>query len=238
MKSFTSWRAIGVVILLSLFLIGMQGCNYAHSNVQTLVTHDCGVSWQLIKPGNTVPRGTGNYCFRSVTIPDYPMQGNSEFKANFKNNVKAGIDLDYNYRITDAIAFIGEAKYVGGQAQSEDQKANDTRFEVAENVVIDKRIRDVARDMLLEHDIVDFSPSDFEDALLPKVNEVLKPLGIAIDFLSFVPVPDEQTAQAIDIATAARIYRANGLDNAGIAIMQARAGATKITINPEPKQAK
>jgi hypothetical protein len=204
--------------------------------MQTLVTSDCGVSWTVIKPGETLPVLNGP-CSYSTTIPDYPMQGNMSFRANFKGNVKSKINISYDYRIVDPKAFIGEAKYIGKQSGNEDDKANDTRFETAENVVIDKRILDVTAELLIAEDIVDFSPLEFENKLLPKVNnERLKPLGIEIQFLSIVPDADELTNDAIDAMTAVRIYEQKGMKDAGIEIMKAKAGAAKlaVTSNQQP----
>jgi hypothetical protein len=101
--------------------------------------------------------------------------------------------------------------------------------------VIDKRIKEVARDILVNEDIVDFSQSDFEDKLLKNVNGMLQPLGVQLSFLSFVPQPSEQTSQAIDVATAMKIYESKGLQEVGKAVISARAGATKIAIENKPQ---
>lgn len=218
-------------LLVLVFVVSNIGCsNYAHSSVQTVITTDCGVSWKVIAPGQAIPRAGLNYCFRSVTIPDYPMQGESNFKVNFANDVKVSVDIDYDYSIVEPIAFLSEAKYVGNQNASEDKKANDSGFETAENSVIDKRIKDIVKNLTQKHDIVDFDQSAFEDELLPKVNEVLKQKGVELRFLTFVTTPDVQTNQAIDAASAMRVYRANGLEQVGIDMMKARAGATQLSV--------
>jgi hypothetical protein len=204
----------------------LPSCDYAHANVNTLITEDCGVKWTLIKAGESIPKGVANPCHYKVTIPDYPMQGDSKFKVMFAENVLSTIDVGYDYTITDPILFIKEAKYLG--------KTNNTdvnaQFEGAENMVIDKRIKDVIRGLISTEDVVTFSPSDFEDKILPNVNKVLNPLGININYLSFVPLFDEQTAQAIDVATAMKIYKSKGLEAIGEKVMQSKAGATRITV--------
>jgi hypothetical protein len=90
----------------------LTSCDYAKANVNTLVTDDCGVNWKLIAAGKSVPKGVGNPCFYKVTIPDYPMQGDSHFQVVFAENVLASLDVSYDYTITIPICFIEEAKYL------------------------------------------------------------------------------------------------------------------------------
>jgi hypothetical protein len=155
----------------------------------------------------------------------------------FKGNVLADIDISYNYTIVDPILFIQEAKYLGKANASGEDETKSSAFEMAENTVIDKRIKDVARNLLTNEDVVDFSPSDFEDKLVPKVNELLKKLGVQIDYLSFVPVFEEQTHQAIDVATAIKIYESKGIKVEGLKIIEAKAGAAKIVVNQKEEAA-
>lgn len=230
-------KTIPAILFLAMGVGLLNGCSRAHANMQTLITSDCGVNWTLIKPGQTIPQLVGP-CSYSTTIPDYPMQGQMKFRANFKGNVKSNINIGYDYRIVDAMAFIGEAKYIGRQGGSEDTKANDTRFEAAENVVIDKRILDVTSELLLGEDIVDFSPLEFENKLLPEINKRLKPLGIEVQFLALVPDADELTNDAIDAATAVRIYELKGMKTEGLEIMKAKAGATRIVTTNQTTQEK
>lgn len=215
----------------------LPSCDRAQSNVQTLYTSNCGVSWTLIKAGETLPKGIG-MCSYKVTVPDYPMQGESIFKSAFKNRVMAKIEVTYDYSITNAIQYVGEAKYLGKINSDSDSEANSSKaYETAENSVIDKRIKEIARDLLINEDIVEFSQADFETKLLDDVNKLLVSKGVKINFLSFVPIPEEQTRQAIDIVTAMKIYDSKGLTEVGKAVASARAGATKVTVvTTEPKK--
>lgn len=227
------------IAILSLFavLLITQSCDYATSNVQTLYTSDCGVSWTLIKAGQSIPKAMG-MCSYKVTIPDYPMQGESKFKTSFKDKVLANVEVTYDYVIEDGIKFIAEAKYLGKSNVAADDKSNNSdAYETAENSVIDKRIKEVARKLLINEDITDFAQDEFEDALLEQVNKLLDSKGVKLNFLSFVPIPDEQTRNAIDVATASKIYKAKGLDEVGKEVMAAKAGATKITVTVQKDNA-
>jgi hypothetical protein len=211
--------------------ITLSSCDRAQANVQTLISNDCGVTWEQIKAGQTIPKRMSQ-CELKTTIPGSPMVGESRFKSTFAKNVKALIDLDYEYEIVDAVKFISEAKYLAKtDADGDDVSGGSTRFESAENSIIDKRIKDVARDLLGSVDIVEFDQSEFEELLLKAVNKQLEERGVRINYLSFVPEPSEQTAQAIDVATAMKIYESKGMGEAGVKIIESKAGATVITVN-------
>lgn len=222
--------------LLFLPLLILQSCDRAQSNVQTLYTDNCGVSWKLIKAGETLPKGI-TMCSYKVTVPDYPMQGESIFKSAFANRVMANIEVTYDYSITDAISYVGEAKYLGKINSDSDSETNSAKaYETAENSVIDKRIKEVARDLLINEDIVEFSQAEFESKLLEEVNKLLLTKGVKINFLSFVPIPEEQTRQAIDVVTAMKIYESKGLNSVGQSVASARAGAAKIEVKVEQQK--
>lgn len=219
-----------IIIFSFIFASVVSSCDRAQSNVQTLYTSNCGVSWQLVKAGETLPRGIG-MCSYKVTVPDYPMQGESIFKSAFANRVMAKIEVTYDYSITDAMAYVGEAKYLGKINSNSDDETNSSKaYETAENSVIDKRIKEVARNLLVKEDIVEFSQAEFENTLLDEVNKLLSTKGVRINFLSFVPIPEEQTRQAIDVVTAMKIYDSKGLIEVGKSVSSARAGATKVSV--------
>jgi hypothetical protein len=213
------------------FVLLASGCSYASANVQTLVSDDCGKSWRLIPVGQSVPvRHLA--CEYKVTVPDYPMSGETRFKTSFKERVLALVETSYEYVIADAKVFIGEAKYLGrANADSEDASNIASAYESAENTIIDKRIRDAATDMLRNQDIVDFSQAEFEDALLAEVNKRLEDKGVRLNFISFVPIPEEQTRLAIDTLTAMRVYETRGLAELGRSIIVAKAGAAKTDVS-------
>jgi hypothetical protein len=220
------------------FLFLIQSCDRAQANVQTLISNDCGQTWQLVPPGQTIPKRI-TQCELKTTIPGSPMVGESYFKTTFANNVKAQIDLDYEYEIVEAVKFLSEAKYLAKTDTDGDQvSGNSTRFESAENSIIDKRNKDIARSLLGNMDIVEFDQSDFETRLLDAVNKNLAARGVQLNFLSFVPEPSEQTAQAIDVAQAMKIYDSKNLSEAGKVIIANRAGATGITVHPAPQTTK
>jgi hypothetical protein len=212
-------------------MISLQSCDKSQANVRTLISNDCGVTWEIIPAGQTIPKRF-TACELKTTIPGAPMTGESHFKTNFANKVKTNIDMDYEYEIIDPVKFITEAPYLAKSNSDADEISMDnSRFESAENSIIDKRIKDIARDLLLNIDIVEFDQSEFEDTLQTQVNKALSDRGVHINFLSFVPTPSEQTEQAIDVATAMKIYESKGLMEIGKQVIANKAGAAKIEMN-------
>ena len=221
------WKQVAVILIISL-----QACSYAKSNQQVVVSTDCGMTWNKINAGDAVPKGTMNACYMKVVMPNYPMQGDSKFITNLKDRVRASVHIDYDYSITDPLAFIKQAKYLGKANKDADSDGalSQTAFEGAENMVIDKRIKDVSKALFLTEDIVELDQAEVETSLLTASNKILEPLGVRLNFITLTFDLDEQTRQAIDISTAMKIYESKNLAEIGKQVMAARAGATKITV--------
>lgn len=221
------WTLCAIAVLFT-----VQSCNYAKSNQQVVVSDDCGMSWKKINAGDAVPKGGLNACYMKVVIPNYPMQGESKFISNLKDRVRANVHIDYDYSITEPLAFIKQAKHIGrANANADDPDAiNEKAFESAENMVIDKRIKDVAKSVFINEDIVELDQSEIEAHLLNKSNKILEPLGVRLNFITLTFDLDEQTRQAIDVSTAMKIYESKGLQELGKQVMSQRAGATKIVV--------
>ena len=220
------WKVLSVFTLL--FLIG---CNYAKSNQQVVVSEDCGMTWKKINAGDAVPKGGLNMCYMKVVIPNYPMQGESKFIGNLKGKVRVNTHVDYDYSIIEPLAFVKQAKYLGkANADADSEEALDSKFEGAENSIIDKRIKDVAKNVFLSEDILEMEQSELEERLFVESNKILEQFGVKLNFITLTFDLDEQTRQAIDVATAMKIYESKQLGDLGKTVISARAGATKITV--------
>lgn len=225
------------IVIPILFLT--QGCYYAKSNQQVVVSKDCGVTWSKINAGESVPRPGVNPCYMKVVIPNFPMQGESRFITNLKDKVRTVTHIDYDYSIIEPLSFIKQAKFLGkANTDADDNDAIGSNFEGAENMVIDKRIKEVAKNLFVDEDIVELDQSDLEDRLLSESNKILEPLGVKLNFITLTFDLDEQTRQAIDVATAMKIYKSKGMENIGSEVMKERAGATKVTVENKPEASK
>jgi hypothetical protein len=212
-------------------IITLQSCSYAKSNQQVVVSTDCGVTWTKINAGEAVPKSGINACYMKVVIPNFPMQGESKFVTNLKDKVRTITHIDYDYSIIEPLAFIKQAKFLGkANTDADDEEAIGSNFEGAENMVIDKRIKEVAKSLFVDEDIVELDQSELEDRLLSESNKILEPLGVKLNFITLTFDLDEQTRQAIDVATAMKIFRSRGIESVGLEVMKARAGATKVVV--------
>lgn len=235
-------RRFFVALSFTLIFFTIQSCNYAKSNQQVVVSDDCGMTWKKINAGDAVPKGGLNACYMKVVIPNYPMQGESRFISNLKDRVRANVHIDYEYSITEPLEFIKQAKYLGkANTSADDEEAIGNAFEGAENMVIDKRIKDVSKGIFIDADIVELDQSEMENRLLNESNKILEPLGVHLNFITLTFDLDEQTRQAIDVSTAMKIYESKGLVEIGKQVISQRAGATKIVVenkteNPQTKE--
>ena len=217
-------------ILVAAFFLA--ACSRVPSNVHALSTEDCGATWRLLKAAASVPKHTTNPCGYNTAIPAWPMSGDTGFRTQFENKVTTVARISYTYEITDPVPFLSEARYLGKMGGTLEISAGgtDARFEMAENTIIDKLIREVTTDLTRTMDLVNTDPSKLEMSVQKSVTEELKKKGITLGDMAFVLEMDDLTRMAIDTATAVRIYQASGIGELGKDIMKARAGAAQITV--------
>jgi hypothetical protein len=227
-------------VIVILFVALISSCNYAKSNQQVVVSSDCGMSWKKIESGDAVPKGVANPCYMKVVIPNYPMQGDSRFITNLKDKVRAFVHIDYDYSINDPLEFIKQAKFLGkANAHADSDGALDpSAFEGAENMVIDKRIRDVSKAIFINEDIVELDQAEIENKLLETSNKVLDPLGVTLNFITLTFDLDDQTRQAIDVSTAMKIYDSKNLTDLGKAVIIQKAGAARVVVENKAAETK
>ena len=223
--------------------LALGACDRVKSNVKLLQTTDCGKSWREVPTGQRVPTNMGSYCGYNITLPDYPMQGGTEFLTQFQNNVLVRVKIDYDYEIVDPLKYIQNAKFLGRMKSqtTDDDETNagsngSSQYEAAENVVIDIRLREQVTNSTKNEDIVKFNPSTFEDVLFVKANEVLGERGVKLNSMTFVTMPEDQTRMAIDAATAMAVYDSKGMTALGQLLVVARAGATRVTVEQKAEK--
>lgn len=222
-----------ILSILAATSLALAGCARTPSNVHVVSTTNCGAAWKKLDVGSTVPKHTGNPCGYTVAIPNWPMAGDAKFKTQFDKKVLSKATLSYTYVITNPLAFINEARYLGKMGGSLEISAETVgeRYEMAENIIIDKLLREVTTDITRTMDVVDANPAEIEDLIFKKAKDALEKKGITFSDLALVIENDEQTRLAIDAATAVRVYEAAGITEVGKLIISARAGATQIVVN-------
>lgn len=229
-------KKFAVLAAATLALLTTAACDRAVSNMQVLISDDCGQNWTQIESGKVVPARVTT-CQLKVTIPDYPMSGEANFRTAFANRVLVNTNIGYEYQITEGKKFLSEARYLGKQNSAGDDAANSVdAYESAENTIINRRIREVVAATLLNENIVSFDQARVEDALLDSINAKLAERGVKLLSMQFVVTPDDQTRQAMDVASARQVYQSVGMGDIGDRLVVARAGAPRIVVESGTKQ--
>lgn len=223
------------LLIVATCAIIFTGCSRTPSNVHVISTTNCGASWEKLNVGSSIPRHTGNICGYTLALPNWQMAGEAKFKAQFAKKVLSNAALSYTYVITNPLSFIKEARYLGKMGGSLEITAENTgeRYEMAENIIIDKLLREVTTEITRHLDVVEANPADIEDAVFKKAKETLENKGVTLSDLALIIENDEQTRLAIDSATAVHVYEAAGIADIGRQVIAARAGATQIKVNTD-----
>lgn len=225
-----------VIAIVSLTLVvALSGCARAPSNIWALSTEDCGSTWTVIPTGQAVPKHA-IVCGYNMALPNWPMPGDAVFKTQFKGGVLTTAKYSYTYAIVDPLKFIQKAKYLGKMGSNSLEISSDTeggKYEMAENMIIDKLLREVTTELTREMEIIDANPAEIEDLVFKAMTEELEKRGVAISDLALVIEADPQTRLAIDVAVAMRVYANAGIGDKGADIAKAYAGASKIIVNKE-----
>lgn len=226
--------------LATIALLFLIGCQRAPSNVHVISTSNCGAKWEKLNVGTTIPQHVANPCGYTVAIPNWPMAGETQFKTQFAKKVLSNARLSYSYVIVDPIAFINEARYLGKMGGSLEISAEDIgdKYEMAENIIVDKMLREVTTTITREQEVIDANPAAIEDAISNKAKDILEKKGVVLNDLALVIENDEQTRLAIDTATAIRVYEAAEIGDVGRQVIAARAGATQIVVSAVEQKGK
>jgi len=216
--------------------LALAGCARAPSNIHALSTEDCGAKWTKLNTGSSVPKHTGNPCGYNIAIPNWPMAGDAAFKTQFKGQVLTNARWSYTYTITDPIKYISNAAYLGKMGGSLEISSEDVgkKYGMAENILIDKALREVTVAETQTMEIVNANPADIEDKVFARMRPIMEGKGIALTDMALVIEPDAQTRLAIDVATAVRVYENAGIGEVGKQVAVANAGATRVIMNNNP----
>jgi hypothetical protein len=106
-----------------------------------------------------------------------------------------------------------------------------SRYEMAENILIDRLLREVATELTRSIDVVSANPAEIEEIIFKRAKSDLEARGINLLDLALVVKNDDQTRNAIDSATALRVYENAGIGDVGRQIIVARSVAARINVN-------
>lgn len=207
-----------------------SGCkSKVNPNEWYVSTSTCWNTMTVTKSGKPVPRLLTT-CDRGIVLPATQLAAEFKTETKFGNRLAGAVEMTYQWRITDPVVFIGSAKSLTSSGSNEFVKVNPDVLEQVENAVVDKMIINLIR----EHTPT-IAPQDIDELTMEKdlkklADEQLADRGIAFENLSINVNLSPQAEEAMDVISALEFYRANGEEELGRKIIEAKAGATNIVI--------
>lgn len=204
-------------------------------NEWVVSTTSCWNTMSVLKAGQMVPRTTMR-CDRIVILPATELSAEFKTETKFRNRLAGTVELSYQWRITNPKLFIASAKSIVSSPTSEGNKIDPNKLESVENSVVDKLLINLVREYTPSVDPNEIDELTIERELKRRSDEQFDNRGIEFSNLSVNVNLSPQAEEALDVISALNFYRSNGEEELGRKIIEAKAGATNIHVNPEQKQ--
>lgn len=215
---------------LLLFITIFSSCRaIVNPNEWVVSTGTCWNTMSVTKAGQAIPR-LHTACDRMVILPATFMSADITIETKFQDRVAGIVNLTYQWRITNPIKFISNAKSITSSPTDGDSKIDVSALEAIENSVVDKMIMDVIREytpskqagldeLTIEKEVFELCKNKFSDR------------GVEFDNMSVNVTFSNQVEEALDVMSALKFYESNGEKNLGRDVIKAKAGATTIQVN-------
>jgi len=190
-------------------------------------TGTCWNTMSVTKAGDYVPR-LYTTCDRMVILPATFMAADFKVETKFANRVAGTVNLTYQWRISDPIKFINNAKSITSSPTGTDKRIDVEALESIENSVVDKMIMDVIREytpsrsagldeLTVEKEVFDLCKTRFADR------------GVEFASMSVNVNFSNQIEEALDVISALNFYTAAGEAALGREVIKAKAGSANIS---------
>ena len=217
-------------IIAALFLL--QACKgRINPNEWVVSTSTCWNEMQVLKAGQPIPRLL-TACDRLVILPATELSAEFKSETKFAQRLAGTIELTYQWRITDPIEFVQSAKSIVSTPTIGDHKVDPEKLESVENAVVDKLLINLIREYTPNIDAKDIDELVIENELQELSDRSFQSRGIEFSNLSVNVTLSPQAEEALDIISALNFYKENGEEELGRKVIEAKAGATNITIEP------
>lgn len=215
-----------LLILFLGFLISCQ--SKVNPNEWVVSTGTCWNTMTVSKAGDVIPRLYTN-CDRMVILPATEMVADFTCETKFNGRVAGQVNVTYQWKITDPIAFIQSAKSITSSPTSDGNKIDVGALEAIENAVVDKMLIDLIREYtpekdagidekVIENDVNALSSTKFANRGVQLYN-----MSINVNF-------SPQTEEALDVVSALKFYEQNGQSELGKKVIENKAGAPVINV--------
>ena len=227
------------LIIFTIFMLasGCSGCQpKVNPNEWVVSTATCWNTMTVSKAGDLIPR-LYTSCDRMVILPATYLSMDFNCETKFQNRVAGSINLTAQWRISDPITFIQNAKSITSSNTSDGYKIDPSALEEIENGVVDKMLIDLIREytpnkeagldeLQIEHDLNELAKQKLSNRGIEFAN-----ISINVNF-------SRQTEEALDVISALKFYEANGQSELGKKVIENKASAPVINIKVQDNTVK
>lgn len=219
-----------IIAILLLALTSLACRPTSNPNEWVVTTSTCWNEIQVLEAGDVIPR-LYTACDRAVVLPATELSAEFKTEVKFSKRLAGDVEVTYLWKITDPREFISAAKTIVSSPTYSDHKIDPDILESIENSIVDKMLKDLIRGFTPKIDAGDIDELQIEKQLAALSAESFKGRGVEFSNLSVNVNLSPQAEEALDVMSALNFYRENGEEELGRKIIEAKAGATHITIN-------
>lgn len=199
-------------------------------NEWVVSTATCWNEMKVLKAGQSIPRLLTT-CDRLVILPATELAAEFKTETKFSNRLAGQVEMTYQWRITNPIQFVGSAKsIVSTNTNTGDNKVDPDKLEAVENAVVDKLLINLIREYTPSIDAGNINELEMERELKKRSDIQFESRGVEFSNLSINVNLSPQAEEALDVISALDFYRDNGEEELGRKIIEAKAGATNVTV--------
>ncbi len=217
------------LFLFSFLLLALTACqSKVNPNEWVVSTATCWNTMTVSKAGDMIPR-LYTTCDRMVVLPATYLSMDFNCETKFQNRVAGKINFTGQWRISDPITFIQNAKSITSSSTDEGNKIDVNALEEIENGIVDKMLIDLIREYTPDKE-AGTDELEIEKDLDRLAKTKLLNRGVEFTNISINVNFSNQTEEALDVISALKFYEQNGQEEIGRKVIEAKAGATNINI--------
>lgn len=220
--------------LLSLLLTLLSCKGSVNPNEWVVSTGTCWNTMTVSKAGDMIPR-LMTPCDRMVILPATEMSADVNCETKFAGRVAGQVNIVYQWKITDPIAFIQSAKSITSAATIDKHKIDPNALESIENAVVDKMLVDLVREYTPNKE-AGLDEKTIENDVSAAASSKFANRGVSLYNMSVNVNFSPQTEEALDVISALKFYEQNGQVEIGKKVIEAKAGATKVYISTTKRE--
>lgn len=217
------------IIFILFFAFLFASCqSKVNPNEWVVSTGTCWNTMTVSKAGDIIPR-LYTSCDRMVILPATYMSMDFNCETKFQGRVAGKVNFTGQWRISDPVTFIQNAKSITSSNTDDGNKINVNSLEEIENGVVDKMLIDLIREYTPDKE-AGIDELEIEKDLDKLAKTKLSNRGVEFANISINVNFSNQTEEALDVISALKFYEQNGQAELGKRVIEQKAGATVINV--------